>query len=147
MRYVEAPNTIETEISLFVAGGISNTSNWQKEFIDKLCHLDITIYNPRRKNFSLDNPEVSLEQIKWEYDCLKKADMICFWFSKETICPITLFELGAHLKDDKPIFIGVDPLYSRKLDIEVQVSLVRPSIEIINDLDILAEQIINFLKY
>ena len=43
----------------------------------------------------------------------------------------------------KPIFIGVDPKYQRRQDVEIQTKLARPEIEIVYSLEDLANQIIN----
>jgi hypothetical protein len=76
--------------------------------------------------------------------------MISFWFCKESIQPIVLFELGAHLMTNKPIVIGVDPGYERKQDVEIQTALVRPEIGIVTRLNRLSDQIfktINEIKF
>ncbi len=41
----------------------------------------------------------------------------------------------------KQIFIGVDPEYSRKRDVEIQTSIIRPEIKIVYSLTDLAKQI------
>lgn len=81
-------------IKLFLAGGITNCPDWQSKMIDELKNVDITIYNPRRKNFPTDDPNASEEQITWEYAHLKTADIISFWFSRGSLNPIVLYELG-----------------------------------------------------
>jgi hypothetical protein len=96
MVYVEAPDRKYPQhlSSLFIAGSITDAPNWQKDLVKKLDNLDIVIFNPRRKGFDVRDPANSVEQINWEYDMLETADMISFWFCKETLSPITLFELG-----------------------------------------------------
>jgi hypothetical protein len=136
---VEAPNenySLECQVSkkLFLAGGITNCENWQAKVIKELKDEEnLTIYNPRRKKFNITKKSIQEEQIVWEYKHLKEADLICFWFSKETICPITLYELGmwGNSRDhydrmlSKRIFIGIDPEYSRKEDVIIQTILAR----------------------
>lgn len=145
MKYLEAPTeyikTVENEKSLFLGGGITNCPDWQSELIGLLKEDDLVLLNPRRANFPMGDPNASKEQIKWEYRHLRKANAIMFWFPKETLCPIVLYELGAHSMTNKPLFIGVHSDYARKLDVEIQTILVRPEIEIVYDLDSLAEQI------
>lgn len=111
--------------SLFLAGGITGCPNWQTQIVELLKEQDIYIFNPRRKDFPINDPNASLAQIKWEYDALKRADMILYWFPKETLCPIVLYELGFWVTSDKPIFIGMDKEYQRKQDVEIQVGLQR----------------------
>ena len=106
MVYVEAPNLAlvgSPQVSLFLAGGIQGTPDWQATMVESLKDLNLTVYNPRRKNFPIHDPSAAYAQIKWEFDMLRKASMISFWFCKETMCPIVLFELGAHSMTMKPI--------------------------------------------
>jgi len=141
MEYIEAPNFIDTDKrSLFLAGGISGCRPWQNEILPGLDKMDITVFNPRRKNFPTDR-DVTMEQITWEYSYLRKASVISFWFCRETLCPITLFELGAWLMTNKPIIIGMDPDYQRRVDIEIQTKLARPEIQIVYSLRELLFQI------
>jgi len=147
MTHLEPPNIYQdNKKSLFLAGGISNCPDWQMEMIELLKDEDIVLLNPRRTDFPIDDPSASEKQIKWEYQHLQKADALSFWFPEETLCPITLYELGVHLMIGKPVFIGVHPNYKRKLDIEVQTKLIRSEIEIVYDLVALSEQIKNWIR-
>lgn len=144
MNYIEAPDPLPSKMdqpSLFVAGGISGTQNWQDFFVDQIKDLDIFVINPRRKDFALGEPNIGLQQIKWEYNALLKVDAVSFWFPHETLCPITLFELGTLMKGDTKIFVGYHPKYERSFDIEIQVSLYRPDVQIASSLEVLAEQV------
>lgn len=142
MIYVEAPNKVEvSKKSLFLAGGITGCSDWQKELVDKIKELDIVIYNPRGSDFDISDPNATKIQIEWEHDMLRKSDVISFWFCKETIQPIVLYELGAHTMTSKPILVGVDKDYERKTDVLVQTKLERPDISFASSLDALSNQI------
>lgn len=131
MKYVESPEIWrDGKITLFLAGGITNCPNWQKEMVELLNHLDITVYNPRRENFPIDDPNAAFEQIKWEFTELDRVDMILFWFSRGSLNPIVLFEYGKWLMNTrnkapeyKTIFIGIDPEYERRRDVEIQTQL------------------------
>jgi len=145
-QVIEAPSSNFLELkysfqSLFLAGGITGCPDWQRDLIAILDDVYIVLLNPRRKDFPIHDPSASMKQIKWEYDALRKADMISFWFPKETLCPIVLYELGAWSMTDKQIFIGVHPEYPRRQDVEIQTSLVRPEVEITYSLYDLANQI------
>ena len=145
MKYIECPETHEgKETSLFLACGITNCPDWHKELIELLKDTYLTLLNPRRKNFQENNPEIEEEQISWEFNHLKKASAVSFWFTKETLCPITLYELGKQSTSNKPLFIGVHPDYSRKRDVEIQTKLIRPEINVVYSLNELAEQIKNW---
>ena len=142
MRYIECPEIYKgNEKSLFLAGGISNCHNWQSALVKSLQDTDLTILNPRRKFFPIDRLDIIKEQIEWEYNHLSKTSAVSFWFPPETLCPITLFELGKQSIDKKPLFIGVDPNYQRKVDVKIQIGLIRPNIKIVYSLENLTEQI------
>lgn len=142
MIYVEAPNKVEvSKKSIFLAGGITGCPDWQKELVEKLKDLDIVIYNPRRAKFDTSDPSASKIQIEWEHEMLKKADVISFWFCKEEIQPITLYELGAHTKTSKPLIIGMDKGYKRRSDVETQTKLERPDMEFVYSLNDLSDRI------
>jgi hypothetical protein len=146
MRYVECPNkTDDNKPSLFLAGGLSGCRNWQKTIIPNLYPLDIILYNPRRASFDHSDPNIAEEQIKWEEESIRKSDVISFYFCRETLCPITLFELGTCLMTSKPIIIGMDPDYSRRQDVEIQVKLKRPDVQIVYGVKNLTDSIIDLL--
>jgi len=129
--------------TLFLAGGISGCGDWQARMVEMLSGLpdEWTILNPRRPDYQ-DSPAEARRQIGWEYAHLAVADAISFWFPPETVCPITLLELGRWSGIAKPIFVGVDKGYSRKLDVEVQIGLVRPYARIVNNLTELGDMIL-----
>ncbi len=144
MNYIEAPARppfIELPI-VFLAGGITGCFDWQSEMARLLANLEKgTLYNPRRANY--DNSEkVAKEQITWEFIALWQSSIVVFWFCKETLCPITLYELGVHLtrsklaKNNPPkICIGIEPGYARELDVRVQTQLLAPGTPIVNTLE------------
>jgi hypothetical protein len=151
MNYIECPNEYKKEndklkLSVFLAGGISNCYNWQNNAIQYLKDEDITIINPRRKHFDKLIPNIEKEQIEWEHRHLKLADIIMFWFPSETVCPITLYELGTWSSKDKPIFIGVDEKYERLLDLKIQTKLARPEVKIVHSLEDLCNQIKQYIQ-
>lgn len=140
MKYIEAVNDIHTDIPwnfkrLFLAGSITGATDWQEYVVSKIKDLNIVVYNPRRKKFPINDPNVAYEQIEWEHKALRKAEIISFWFAKETMAPITLYELGAWSMTHKDIIIGVDPDYPRKQDVQIQTKLLRPDINIVYSLD------------
>lgn len=144
MRYLESPDKIEpfdTQTRLFLAGGITNCPDWQQEMRELLADTTLTLLNPRRANFPIGDPSAAQVQIEWEFDMLRAADGIMFWFPQETICPIVLYELGAWSMSDKPIFVGVHPSYERRQDVEIQTKLVRPEVEIAYSIADLSEKV------
>lgn len=148
MKYIEAPKKYErqnNEISIFLAGGITGCPKWQDEVTRTLVDTDLIVLNPRRENFPINDPSAAEQQITWEYNHLRIAHMILFWFPKETVCPIVLYELGAWSMKNKPIFVGVHPQYQRRKDVEIQTKLVRSNVKIVYSLSELVEQIKMFI--
>ena len=145
---IEAPNEVYSlennrNTKIFLAGGITNCPEWQFVVIEKLKdEPGLTIYNPRRKNFPIEDPNASEEQITWEYEKLRDADVIAFWFSRGSLNPIVLYELGRWgNSSDKEIVIGIDKGYERTKDVEIQTMLSRPEIDIIYDFDEFCESL------
>lgn len=134
MQYIEAPDDAEPknyDQSLFLAGGITNCPDWQSEMVKMLQSEPITIFNPRRANFPIDDSKATYQQIAWEYIRLHKAKMISFWFSYGSPNPIVFFELGAALErqahSNQKLIIGCHPDFERKADVIYQVRLMLPS--------------------
>jgi hypothetical protein len=135
VRYIECPdNHADTAPSLFLAGGVTGCPDWQSEVVSSLSDLPLVLLNPRRKDFPILDPTASEGQISWEHRHLRGATAILFWFPEESICPITLYELGAWSMTSKPLFVGVHPSYPRRADVEIQTRLVRPDIHVAHSL-------------
>lgn len=155
MKYIEAlaefkPNGengyLDGMPSIFLAGGITDCPDWQQELAGYLNSEKVVLLNPRRKNFPIDDPNASYKQIKWEYDHLRKATVISFWFPKETMCPIVLFELGTWVVSKKPLFVGLDKEYKREQDVKIQTVLARGDTTFYYSVETLSEQIKKFLR-
>lgn len=145
MRYVEAldsPKCEPGDTLVFMAGGITGCPNWQQELAELLSGVDgLVLVNPRRAEFPIGDSNAALEQITWEHDHLRMADAILFWFPKETLCPIVLYELGAWSMTDKNLWVGVHPDYARRGDVEIQTRLTRSDVHVVYSLEELAVQI------
>ena len=78
MYYCEAPDTVPNEAylrpSVFLTGGISGCVNWQLEMRRLLADSDLTLLNPRRSDFSIDDPDAAEAQISWEHQQLYAAN-------------------------------------------------------------------------
>lgn len=135
MIYIEAPkNYSGNEKSLFLAWWITGCEDWQSEFIEYFKDTSLAIINPRRKDFDITNSSLETEQITWEHEHLEKADIISFWFGKETLCPIVPYELWKYINTHKEVFIWIEPWYQRTRDVEIQAKLVRPNMIIVDNL-------------
>lgn len=146
MTYVEAPTeyVADGRRSVFLAGGISGCDDWQARMTALLADLQLTVLNPRRERFPIDDPAAAEEQIRWEYRHLRRATSRLFWFPPATLCPITLYELGAWSAMPGPLFVGVDPGYARRRDVEIQTKLARPDVPVVHSLAELAAQVRRF---
>lgn len=142
-----APEPLPEGSNLFLAGGITDCPDWQAELINLLLegNTKYNLLNPRRGNFDVRDPNASEVQIKWENEALMSASAISFWFPCDTLCPITLYELGKHSQRGVPIFIGVHPDYKRRIDVEIQTGLCRPEIKIVYSIEDLAGQLLEKL--
>jgi len=155
VKYIEATEDFCDELgfSIFLAGGITGCPDWQQEVrksiedVFKKSILNIVILNPRRKNFPIDDPNAAFEQINWEYKALNHADLITYWFAKETIQPIVLYELGRFIETKKDILIGIHPEYPRRQDVEIQTCLARGNFYFARSLDEHINQIVNLIKW
>ncbi|MBN9117953.1 MAG: nucleoside 2-deoxyribosyltransferase domain-containing protein [Planctomycetes bacterium] len=143
MTYVEALAEFDGPgPSLFLAGGISGTFDWQVDIVGRLANLPLTVLNPRRRNFPTNDPSAAPAQIEWEFRHLRRATAVLFWFPHETLCPIALYELGGRaLVSEQALFVGTHPDYQRRLDVVVQLKLARPEVAVVSDLAVLAEQV------
>lgn len=143
-RVVECPDEYDTEgqLSVFLAGGISGCPNWQAKAIELFKDTRVVLFNPRRADFDISNTEMSNAQIEWESEYLNKVSAKLFWFPAETLCPITLFELGAAAhNNNQTLFVGCDPKYARSFDVRKQLALINPSIKVVHSLPDLVDQV------
>ena len=157
MKIIKPPSYDKTRnryqtIDIFLAGGISNCSDWQEivtqRALDKFQNKDFILINPRKDNFDVSNPSESENQIMWEHHWLELSDAIFFWFPKETLCPITLFELGCYADRSsyKDLIIGCDPEYKRLTDVQTQTKLRRPGQPVFIGFDKFLEQVDLYLE-
>lgn len=137
---ITAPASIplveESHMKIFLSGGISGCRNWQSEMIEKFRKDEVVLYNPRRKFFDVRKPRISEQQIRWEYSKLRKSDAILYWFSKDSLNPIALYELGMWGNSRTTlIFVGIEPGYGRERDVVIQTRLARPQTPIADSLE------------
>lgn len=146
MDVIEAPNKYyltryarrRGRLGIFLAGGITNCPNWQEDAINMINSAKFNpritpdkyvILNPRRTSFCANDFET---QVRWEFKALSKSTHVLFWFPKETLCPITLLELGKELSREGSyrrnvynMHVGCHPDYERKFDVELQCLLAK----------------------
>lgn len=113
--------------SVFLAGGISGCPDWQTEAAQYLPPW-VTVFNPRRDNFPIDDPAAGPAQMDWEARHLHAADAILFWFPAPLEAhreqPISFYELGLYVSGlRRPAAVGVDYRFTRALDVRHQLRL------------------------
>lgn len=153
MKIATAPEKIanttkkENVVSIFLAGGITNCSDWRTEVIAQLnknyaADNRVIILNPKRENFDVSDTTETLRQIKWEHRALKYCDIFGMFFCEsESVQPICLYELGKQLSYYNSVFdynekimhtvIGVEEGYSRKEDVVIQSNLMGYPVDIL----------------
>ena len=141
MRVITAPEfyiSQEHDITVFLAGGITNCPDWQSKVIKDLNvdnhYLEsLVIFNPRRENFPIWDKSAAYAQIEWEYQMLERCNIFSMYFSSgESDQPICMYELGRNILrmqmrfpadwQDR-IVISVEDDYIRKQDVLVQTEL------------------------
>lgn len=128
-------NDIPQSVDLFLAGGITNCPDWQADAIKMLDDgSDIVVANPRRDRLLDHEGEDAAYQIRWEYEFLRRARMILFWFPKESVCPITLFELGKEIGRGSCLLVGAHPEYVRRFDVVTQMNCYDPGVVVYREL-------------
>lgn len=134
MQIITAPS-IEKPIytSVFLAGGITNCKNWQKEVIKELRFEDISIFNPRQEHFDVSDKNASYKQIEWEFERLEQMDIFSMYFCNDNSTqPICMYELGRNIVRmqnrfpfdwEKRIVISIEDGYIRTQDVLIQTHL------------------------
>ena len=155
MKVVKAPEYYETnDVRIFLAGGITNCPEWQKEVEERLENVkDGVLYNPRRDNFPIGDPSAATEQITWEFYQLMNADIIAIWFSDGlSDQPIAMYELGRYFhkfeNNTENFIIGVHSNYNRATDVYTQIKLANEEVanRITDNLKTFSQQIGEIVK-
>jgi Nucleoside 2-deoxyribosyltransferase like len=143
LRHVVAPELFDGDgLVVFLAGGITGCPDWQQAAVSLLAEVDATAMNPRRPGRIADAPDIAAEQVAWECRYLSRADVVLFWFPPgPAVQPIALYELGKIAAGTKPIAVGADPGYRRRLDVVLQLSHARPDVPVLPTLTATAEQV------
>jgi hypothetical protein len=145
MQLIEAPNIYPENADLFLGGGITNCPDWQAQVVEMLEDTNLVVLNPRRS--AAFTGDIADEQIRWEYEALRAAKTVLFWFPKETLCPITLFELGVFSqRKDTRLIVGTHPDYARRFDVQVQMELSRPEVLIHDNIEDMVSDYLSVLQ-
>lgn len=139
MRYVEAPEDWRQaphEVSVFLGGGITGCPDWQHDAATALDKLDdVLVVNPRRATWPMGDDAAGEAQVRWEFLSLERVNVHSFWFPEETLCPITLYELGAWTRRARWLVVGVHKNYERAFDVRLQTRLARLGVPVATGFD------------
>lgn len=144
-NFINAPQPLvakekKDKIYVFLAGPIQGAPEWQDTVPQD---LDVVYLNPRREkdpNFDYT------EQIKWETEALRIADLILFWIPKEaseipgrSYAQTSRHELAEWLTmREKPLIVGIHEQFPGRRYIEAryleQIKLRSTFEEVCNDL-------------
>lgn len=131
--------------SVILYGAIQSdpAKDWQTSLAASISDLPIDILNPRRDDWDsswiedISFPKFK-EQVEWEMDYAKVADVIIFYFASGTLTPITLLELGMYAGSGKAIVCCPEGFYKRG---NVQMVCLRYGIELLGSLAELQEKV------
>lgn len=106
--------------TIFLAGSIDmgKTRPWHEEVFKALKDLDIQILSPKRDDWDdswtqeADDPQFR-EQVTWEFNAMRSADLILYCFTKESKAPVTMYELG-RFGDEKDCIVCVEEGFYRQ---------------------------------
>lgn len=125
--------------SVILYGSIEpNAANdWQTSLAASLSDLPVAIINPRCDAWDStwvedESDSRFKEQVEWEMDHARVADVIAFYFKPGTLTPITLLELGMYAGTGKAVVCCPEGFYKRG---NVQIVCRRSGIELLGSLE------------
>lgn len=151
MNEIKAPDAYDPSNipTVFLAGSIEmgKACDWQTVLKNKLTGVYVQLLNPRRDDWdnsweqSIEN-EKFCEQVEWELGGIEDADLVIFYFDKQTQSPITLLELGIAAASKSNVVVCCPDGFWRKGNVDIVCH--RYEITVLDTLDELAEYVIEF---
>lgn len=154
MKEFKAPENYKSAITtdrkiIFLAGSVEmgKAEPWQERIANELKSTSLVLLNPRREDWdsswsqTKDDPRFS-EQVNWELDGIRDADVVAFYFDPNTASPITLLELGSCIHRKKAVVCCPEG-YFRKGNVDIvcdrygidQVGSLEELIEVLKSYD------------
>ena len=115
---------------VFLAGTIDmgQSEDWQTLMSDWFLTVGgWGVFNPRRRDWDStwlqdhSNPAFS-QQVRWEINAMDKSDLILMYFAPSSKSPISLLELGMHLRSKK-LHVVCPPGFYRKGNVDIVCDL------------------------
>lgn len=137
------PTVDKPSVILFGSVDQGKSVNWQAELASSLSDLPVAVLNPRRDDWDsswvedISFPKFK-EQVEWEMDYAKVADVIVFYFAPGIAAPISLLELGMYAETGKAIVCCPSGFYKKG---NVQMVCLRYNITLLDTLDSLKEHV------
>ena len=150
---IKSPNELPPKKNkwyIFLAGPIQGAPEWQNN-IPNISN-EIIWLSPRRENYDNFNYE---EQVIWETNCLRIADIILFWIPEpleiiegRDYAQTTRTEFGEYLARGKKVIIGINNKFPRRRYFESKCKQygIKKLYDNINDCLIEVEKYINEYK-
>ena len=120
---IQAPNHLKLKhnyTSIFLAGSIEmgKAEEWQKKIITSVTDKPYIFFNPRRDDWDSSWGQTKedsrfVEQVQWELEALEVADYIIMYLDPNTMSPVSLIELGIHVKSGKLLVICPDGFWKK----------------------------------
>lgn len=117
---------------VFLAGYCGNDEDWRPAVVARCKDLRGCLIDPRLDPWPEDAAALKT-QTAWESYGLRTASLVAFWFSKHSLQPISLFELGWAIGQDRDVCLGVDPDYPKAADLLSRFPQVSTSVGALAD--------------
>ena len=136
--------------SIFLAGSTSNVDlgDWREELSASLSDLPVTIFNPHRLDWGSSwyediDCKPFREQVEWEIEKQRQADIVVVFFQPATQAPISLLELGINIKSPGKAIVVCPPGYWKRG--YVQIVCDRFAVEMVDTVGDLKEAVMKSL--
>lgn len=145
MKEVKAPAKYSKDgysHTVFLAGSIEMgaAENWQSKTVKAFKDINVLFLNPRRDDWDsswkqeIGNKQFR-EQVEWELQGMEDADVIAMYFDPKTKSPITLLELGLHVKDGKQMIVCCPEGFWRKGNVDVVCAFYGGGLTVVENFD------------
>lgn len=116
-------------VSVFLAGGITNWRTYVKSRAEG-SYENIAVIDPNDPHYDVELTTA------WEFEAMHYADVVMFWFPKESANVVTMFELGWVCRDHlNKIVVGCDPEFKYYKNIVEELKQLRPDITVLTTLE------------